>query len=197
MNWDLVHTTRSAAIDAIRSIQLNDDFAEVAAAIRAHGRLVTTGIGRSYHVALRTAGLFRAAGIPATALHAADAGHGDLGLLREETLLPLIVFSASGESRECVTLLMSEPAGHCHRVAVTTQPDSTVGVLCDWRLCYGPVYESGTCDFLPRASTIAASVLADCLLAATCGDLRVDHFARWHPAGSIGRESRRRMETGE
>lgn len=190
MNLEMIYATQNAAIDAIRSIRISEDLNEVATAIRAHRRVVVTGVGKSFCIALRTASMFRASGIPAHAIHAADAGHGDLGALLGESLLPLIVFSASGESRECVTLLMSEPASRCHRVAVTTRPDSTVGILCDWRLCYGPVYESGSSGLLPQASTIAAATLADCLVVATCGELGAGHFAKLHPLGQIGQSSR-------
>src|ERR1700761_2583980 len=152
------------------------------------GRVVVTGMGKSGHIARKTAATFASTGTPAFFLHPAEAGHGDLGMItRTDVVLAL---SNSGETPELVMLLP-----HLKRLAVPLvvmvgKADSTLGRAANVTLDVSVAEEACPLNLAPTASTTATLAMGDALavtLLEARGFTKQD-FARSHPGGSLGRQ---------
>ena len=175
-----------AALEALRPT-LGGAFAKTVARLHAlPGRLVVGGVGKSALVARKIAATLTSTGTPASFLHASDALHGDIGIVRpgDEALL----LSKSGETAE-VCALARVLAAHGHPLtAVTARADSTLARLAHDVLLTPVAREADAHDLAPTASTAAQMTLGDALAAALSalrGDTP-DDFARYHPHGALG-----------
>src|SRR3989440_3643158 len=153
-----------------------------------HGRVVVTGMGKTAHVAGKTAATLASTGTPAFFLRPAEAGHGDLGMItRGDAVLAL---SNSGETPELVLLLP-----HLKRLAVplivmSGRSDSTLARAASVTLDVGVPEEACPLNLAPTASTTATLAMGDALAVAVLearGFTKQD-FARAHPGGSLGRQ---------
>lgn len=170
---------------------LDERFVAVIAAVRrtmlAGRKLIFTGVGKNVAICHKLAGTFNSTGVPATVLDPNQALHGDLGLCRDGDLVFLL--SNSGQTEEVLRLvpLLKRLGGAT--VAVTNKPESDLGRACDLLLVYRAEMEACPLNLAPTASTTAALALGDAL-AMVYLDLRgfsKDDFARYHPAGTLGR----------
>ncbi|MBI1756169.1 MAG: KpsF/GutQ family sugar-phosphate isomerase [Fimbriimonas ginsengisoli] len=155
--------------------------------LRCEGRVVCCGVGKSGHVARKAAGTFASTGTPSLFLHAAEAMHGDLGMIRPEDVL--LLYTHSGESDEIVRLFPSVRAIGARTVLMTGRPDSSAGRLADLVLDTCVEREACPHDLAPTTSTTAMMALGDALAIAVMdarGFTRED-FARFHPSGTLGR----------
>ena len=152
------------------------------------GRVVVSGVGKSGHVARKIASTMASTGTPAFFLHAAEAGHGDLGMItRDDVVLAL---SNSGESDELLTIIPMMKRQGAKLIAVTGNPDSTLAKEADVHLDASVPQEACPLNLAPTASTTAALALGDALAIALL-DARgfSEHdFARAHPGGALGRK---------
>ncbi len=156
--------------------------------LQSHGRVIVSGIGKSGHIARKIASTMASTGTPAYFLHAAEAVHGDLGLLTRDDVL--IAVSHSGESSELLTVvpLIKRQGGRL--IAITGNPNSTLANEADVHLDAGVAEEACPLNLAPTASTTAALALGDALAVALL-DARgfgPEDFARSHPAGALGRK---------
>jgi arabinose-5-phosphate isomerase len=158
------------------------------------GRVVTTGMGKAGIVAIKVSATLASTGTPSIYLHPAEALHGDLGRCVKGDLL--VAFSKSGETEEVLRLLPLVKACGVGVLAVTQSRDSTLGRLADHVLELGPIDEAGRHALAPSASTLAMMALGDALaLVVQEGrDFGPEEFARFHPAGDLGRKL---MRVGE
>ena len=167
---------------------LNDDFIRAAECILAlEGRLVVIGMGKSGIVAKKIAATFASTGTPAFFVHAAEAHHGDLGMItRHDAVLAL---SHSGETDEVVSLLPTIKRMGSPLIAVTGNPESTLGHHADMILHVNVSQEACPNNLAPTASTTAALALGDALAVVVLDHrgFSPEDFARFHPAGSLGR----------
>jgi len=152
------------------------------------GRVAITGTGKSADVGQKLAGTLNSTGTRAYVLDATRAVHGDLGMVHPEDVV--LMLSHSGESEEIVRLL-----GPLHGlaraiVAVTGNADSTLARRADVALVYGPLEEVCPLGLAPSASTTAMIALGDALAFVLSHerDFTREDFARFHPAGSLGRK---------
>jgi arabinose-5-phosphate isomerase len=155
--------------------------------LRCPGRVVVSGIGKSGHIARKMASTFASTGTPAYFVHAAEAGHGDLGMIRSEDVF--ICVSYSGESSELLAIVPMVKRQGAKLIALTGQPDSTLAREADVHLDAGVAKEACPLNLAPTASTTAALALGDALAVALLdarGFSEAD-FARSHPGGSLGR----------
>jgi arabinose-5-phosphate isomerase len=151
------------------------------------GRVVVSGMGKSGHVAHKIAATLASTGTSAFFLHAAEASHGDLGMVvRGDVLLAL---SHSGESSELLALLP-----HLRRLAVpviamTGNPASTLAREAAVHLDVGVAEEACPLNLAPTASTTAALAMGDALATALLAarGFTSEDFARSHPGGALGR----------
>ncbi|PTY06281.1 KpsF/GutQ family sugar-phosphate isomerase [Opitutaceae bacterium EW11] len=170
---------------------LGEEFVEAAAAIEAAitaGRkLIFSGVGKSAHVGEKLVGTFNSTGVPSCFLDATQALHGDLGLCTEGDVA--IILSNSGQSEEVLRLVPVLKRFGVKIVALTKEPDSDLARHADFRLIYCVPREACPLKLAPTASTTAALALGDALamvLLESRGVTRED-FARYHPAGNLGR----------
>jgi arabinose-5-phosphate isomerase len=151
------------------------------------GRVVVSGIGKSGHIARKIAATLASTGTPALFVHAAEAAHGDLGMITRDDVL--IALSYSGEGDELLTMLPVAKREGTPLIAMTGNPGSSLAHLADVHLDVHVDKEACPLNLAPTSSTTAMLALGDAL-AIACLDARGfgrDDFARSHPAGALGR----------
>jgi arabinose-5-phosphate isomerase len=182
-----VLATEAAAIRALES-RLGAAFLAAARVLfDCRGRVVVTGIGKSGHIARKLAATLASTGTPAFFVHAAEASHGDLGMITADDVVLLL--SNSGETDELVSLMPHLKRQGAKLIALTGNEDSSLAQAADVHLDASVDTEACPLGLAPTASTTAALALGDAL-ALTLLDARgfsVEDFARSHPGGSLGR----------
>ncbi len=170
------------------SARLDDSFTQVVALLLAcRGRVVVTGIGKTGHIARKIAATFASTGTPAFFVHAAEAVHGDLGMITQDDVV--IAVSYSGAGQELLTILPVARRMGAKLVAITGNPQSELALLADVHLDGSVAQEACPLNLAPTASTTAALALGDAL-AVACLEARgfgPQDFARSHPGGALGR----------
>jgi arabinose-5-phosphate isomerase len=172
----------------------------VEAASRAGRKLIFSGVGKSAHIAAKVAATFNSTGVSSSYLDPTQALHGDLGLCEEGDLA--ILLSNSGQSDEVLRLLPLLRRFGLKVVAFTGNPKSDLARKADYRLLYRVRREACPLKLAPTASTTAALALGDALamVLLEARGLTRDDFARYHPAGNLGRvlllTAREIMRTG-
>jgi arabinose-5-phosphate isomerase len=180
----------SAALGATARA-LNADFVAAAQAVeatRAAGRkLIFSGVGKNAPIAQKIAATFNSTGMPSCFLDATQALHGDLGLVAEGDLAFLL--SNSGQSDEIVRLVPLLKRFGVRLVAFTASPASDLARNADYRLLFRVPREACPLKLAPTASTTAALALGDALamVLLEARGLTRDDFAKYHPAGNLGR----------
>jgi len=179
-----------AAADA-----LGDSFVDaVRRIVAAKGRLVVVGMGKSGHIARKLAATFASTGTPAFFVHAAEALHGDLGMITGEDVV--LAISHSGETPELAHVLPEAKKRGAQLIAITGNPRSTLARHADCVIEVPIAREACPLNLAPTASTTAALAIGDAL--AVCAMLergfREEDFARVHPAGSLGRKLKKVRE---
>ena len=179
-----------AALELTRS-RLDESFVKairlIERTILAENKLVFTGVGKNVPLGLKLASTFNSTGVPAAFLDPNQALHGDLGLCRHGELCLLI--SNSGETEDLLRLMPSLKRLGLNTLAITASPDSSLTRHCDQFLQYHYGQEACPLNLAPTASTTAALAIGDAL-AMVYLELRgfsKEDFARYHPAGSLGK----------
>jgi arabinose-5-phosphate isomerase len=176
--------------EAIRALQARLGAPFLAAArtlLDCRGRVVVIGIGKSGHIARKLAATLASTGTPAFFVHAAEASHGDLGMITVDDVVLLL--SNSGETDELVSLLPHLKRQGAQLIALTGNEQSSLALGADVHLDASVDAEACPLGLAPTASTTAALALGDALALALL-DARgfsVEDFARAHPGGSLGR----------
>jgi arabinose-5-phosphate isomerase len=151
------------------------------------GRVVVTGVGKSGHIGRKVASTLASTGTPAMFVHAAEAAHGDLGMItRDDVLLAL---SYSGEGGELLTIVPVAKREGTPLIAMTGSSDSSLARLAEVHLDVHVDKEACPLNLAPTSSTTAMLALGDAL-AIACLDARGfgrEDFARSHPGGVLGR----------
>jgi arabinose-5-phosphate isomerase len=188
---DLGRAVIATEAAAVNSLMGRIDSSFVAACnemLRCKGHVVVVGVGKSGHVASKIAATLSSTGTPAFFVHPADAGHGDIGMIKQEDLL--LALSNSGETRELSEILSPLKRLGVKLIAMTGNAASTLARHADIHLDVSVEKEACTLDLAPTSSTTAALVMGDALAVALLqarGFTRED-FARSHPAGRLGRK---------
>ncbi len=168
---------------------INDVFAKVVEAIlNLDGKIIVTGIGKSANIAQKIVATFNSTGTTAVFLHAADAIHGDLGIIRDEDLILLL--SKSGETPEIKVLIPLLKARGNKMVALVGNTTSYLAMQSDFVLDVSVPHEACPNNLAPTASTTAQLVMGDALAVALleCRGFTTDDFARIHPGGALGKQ---------
>ncbi len=159
----------------------------VALMLACQGRVVVCGLGKTGHIARKIAATLASTGTPSFFLHAAEAVHGDIGMIGGQDLLIAVSYSGSGQ--ELLTIL---PAAHrlgVKVIAMTGHNDSELARLADVHLDVSVSQEACPLNLAPTASTTVALAMGDAL-AVACLEARgfgAEDFARSHPGGALGR----------
>jgi len=176
-----------AALAAAMADGLGAPFAAAVETIRtARGRVIVTGMGKSGHVARKIAATLASTGTPAFFVHAADASHGDLGMITSDDVM--MALSWSGETEELKDLITYSRRFRITLIAVTVNAESTLGKAADIVLELPPVREACPHNLAPTTSSLLQLALGDALAIALLesrGFTAVD-FGVFHPRGSLG-----------
>jgi arabinose-5-phosphate isomerase len=168
--------------------RLSPAFVDAVASVRdCRGRVVVSGIGKSGHVARKLAATLASTGTPAFFVHAAEASHGDLGMITPDDIV--IMLSNSGETDELVSLAPHVRRQGAALIAMTGNAGSSLAQAADIHLDAAVDAEACPLGLAPTASTTAMQALGDALALALL-DARgfsADDFARSHPGGALGR----------
>ena len=177
----------AAAVAALAN-HIDDQFVAACRLIfNCSGRVVVTGMGKSGHIGDKIAATLASTGTPAFFLHAAEASHGDIGMITPADIL--LALSNSGETAELIALLPVIKRMHVGLIAVTGKPQSTLGRTADVVIDVSVPKEACPLNLAPTASTTAMLAMGDALAVALL-DARgftEEDFARSHPGGSLGR----------
>ncbi len=187
---EVARRTVTIELNAIEGLLDELDNAFAKAVLQVHhsqGRVIITGIGKSAIIAQKIVATMNSTGTPAIFMHAADAIHGDLGIIQKDDVV--ICISKSGNTPEIKVLVPLIKNFENKLIAITSNKDSYLGKEADFIL-YAPVEEEACPNNLaPTTSTTAQLVLGDafaiCLLELK-GFTEKD-FARYHPGGALGK----------
>jgi arabinose-5-phosphate isomerase len=186
----LAKSTLKLEADAVAGLaaQLSGDFVKVVQQIHdSSGRVVVSGIGKSAIIASKMVATFNSTGTPALFMHAADAIHGDLGMIRRDDVVVLI--SNSGNTPEIKVLAPLIKSGGNLLIAMTGVKDSFLAQQADYLLSTAVPKEACPHNLAPTSSTTAQLALGDALavvLLEMKGFTATD-FARYHPGGALGK----------
>jgi arabinose-5-phosphate isomerase len=189
------------AISAALKSDLGEAFARAADLVRnAKGRLIVTGLGKSGHIGRKIAATFASTGTPAFFVHAAEAGHGDLGMITTDDVI--LALSWSGEQPEMKALITYAKRFRIPLVAMTADRDSTLSKAAEIALTLPKAREACPHNLAPTTSSLMMLALGDALAIALLegrGFTSVD-FSVLHPGGKLGamlKYARDIMHTGD
>ncbi len=188
---DIAHKTFKIEIEELIHVssKINQNFAQAAHAIfEAKGRLIVTGIGKSGNIAQKLVATFNSTGTPAIFMHAADALHGDLGILQKEDVV--ICISNSGNSPEIKVLIPFIKQRGNILIAITGKLNSYLALSADFILDSAVNREACLNNLAPTSSTMAQLALGDALAVALMhlNNFTVEDFAKSHPGGALGKK---------
>ncbi|MDA7981385.1 MAG: KpsF/GutQ family sugar-phosphate isomerase [Alphaproteobacteria bacterium] len=154
----------------------------------APGRVITTGMGKSGHIAVKIAATFSSTGTPAFFVHPAEAGHGDLGMITASDAV--LALSNSGETAELTPILRYIKRNSIPLVAVTAKADSALAGQADVALVLPDFTEACPHGLAPTTSTTLQIALGDALAVALLKwrGFSSENFHDLHPRGSLGQQ---------
>lgn len=169
--------------------QLNTDFYKIVKLLfESKGRVVVTGIGKSAIIANKMVATFNSTGTPSLFMHAADAIHGDLGMIQQNDVI--ICISKSGNTPEIKVLAPLLKQSGNTLIAMVGNTDSYLAKQADYIL--DTTVESEACpnNLAPTTSTTAQLAMGDAL--AVClletREFKAEDFAKYHPGGALGKK---------
>lgn len=168
---------------------LNEDFEKAVNFIHhSKGRVIVTGIGKSANIATKIVATLNSTGTPAIFMHAADAIHGDLGIIQENDVV--VCISKSGNTPEIKVLVPLIKNYGNKVIAITGNPESFLGSNADFTLNSFVEKEADPNNLAPTTSTTAQLVMGDAL--AICllhlNNFSSKDFAKYHPGGALGKK---------
>jgi KpsF/GutQ family protein len=192
---------KSIIDDAVSTLQLeaqailglieniNDDFVKIIdLIIESEGRVIVTGIGKSAIIAQKIVATFNSTGTPAIFMHAADAVHGDLGMIQKNDIV--ICISKSGNTPEIKVLTpLLKQAGNI-MIGMVGQLNSDLALQADFILNTFVEKEACPHNLAPTTSTTAQLAMGDALAIALLNarNFNEGDFARFHPGGALGKK---------
>ena len=168
---------------------ISDDFEQsVSSILNCNSRVIVTGIGKSAIIAQKIVATFNSTGTPAIFMHAADAIHGDLGMIQKDDVV--ICLSKSGNTPEIKVLIPLLKASGNKLIAMVGELNSFLAQQADLVLNTAVEKEACPHNLAPTTSTIAQMAMGDalaiCLL--ECREFNEADFAKYHPGGSLGKK---------
>lgn len=155
--------------------------------LNSKGRVIVTGIGKSANIATKIVATLNSTGTPAIFMHAADAIHGDLGIVQKDDVV--VCISKSGNTPEIKVLIPLIKNSNHKIIAITGNKDSYLGKNADFVLNSYVTQEACPNNLAPTTSTTAQLVMGDAL--AVCllemKEFTSNDFAKYHPGGSLGK----------
>jgi arabinose-5-phosphate isomerase len=190
-----------AALAAALRGQLGTPFVAAVELIRkAKGRVIVTGLGKSGHIGRKVAATLASTGTPAFFVHAAEASHGDLGMITPDDVI--VALSWSGEQPEMKNLVNYSARFAIPMIAVTSNAESSLGSAARIVLELPKVREACPHNLAPTTSTLMQAAIGDALAIALLEGrgFTALEFAKFHPGGKLGamlKHTSDFMHTGE
>lgn len=174
---------------------LDDNFVKaVQEIVRCKGRVIVTGIGKSAIIGQKIVGTFNSTGTPAVFMHAADAVHGDLGIIQKDDVV--VCLSKSGNTPEIALLIPFLKANGNYLIAIVGTMDSLLAKEAHCALNCTVSREASPNNLAPTSSAMAQLAIGDAL-ASTLIKMRgftTEDFAKVHPGGILGRRTRLKVK---
>ncbi len=182
----VLQTEAAAILELVERIDGKFDKA-IRLLMNCRGRVIVTGMGKSGIICRKISATLSSTGTPAFFLHPAEAIHGDLGVIQSTDVV--IALSYSGETEEILRLLETIKRLGASLIALTGEPDSTLGKSATVTLNCQVSEEACPLNLVPTASTTAALALGDSLAMAllVAKGFRQEDFANLHPGGNLGK----------
>ena len=168
--------------------KIDDEFVKACELIsQCSGKVIVIGMGKSGHIGNKIAATLASTGTPAFAVHPAEAGHGDLGMISRNDVV--IAISYSGESDEISMILPVIQRAGVKIISMTGNHSSSIAKAADIHIDVGVKKEACPHNLAPTASTTATLAMGDAIAVSllTMKGFTPDDFARSHPSGSLGR----------
>ena len=158
------------------------------------GKLVLMGIGKTGIIGHKIASSLASTGTPAIFVNAAEAVHGDLGMINGTDIVMLV--SNSGSTNEILNVIAPLRKIGCTLVAMTGDTGSRLAQECDFVLSVHVDHEACPLDLAPSTSTTAALVMGDALMVCLMEKraFKAENFAVYHPGGALGRRLLARVQ---
>lgn len=191
---------RQVLIDEAKAInamvpRLGQEFVKAVELLLAcKGRIVVSGVGKSGHIARKIAATLASTGSPAFFVHAAEAAHGDLGMITESDVV--IAISYSGSSSELLAVIPTIVREGAPVISITGSDKNPLAEHATVNLNVHVEREACPMNLAPTSSTTATLAMGDAL-AVACLDAKgftPEDFARSHPGGALGRRLLTRVE---
>ena len=170
------------------SDNLDDDFsAAIDSILASKGRLIICGMGKSGIIGKKIAATLASTGTPCFFMHPGEAYHGDLGMVTPDDVF--LALSNSGETDEVIKLIPFLRDNKNILISMTGNPNSTLALSSDFHLNIRVEKEACPLQLAPTASTTATLAMGDALAVTLmkARNFQPEHFARFHPGGSLGR----------
>ena len=182
----VLQTEAAAILELVERIDGKFDKA-IRLLMNCRGRVIVTGMGKSGIICRKISATLSSTGTPAFFLHPAEAIHGDLGVIQSTDVV--IALSYSGETEEILRLLETIKRLGASLIALTGEPNSTLGKSATVTLNCQVSEEACPLNLVPTASTTAALALGDSLAMAllVAKGFRQEDFANLHPGGNLGK----------
>lgn len=177
--------------DTIKALQnsIDKNYCEVVRLLlESSGRLVVCGLGKSALVSQKLVATFNSTGTRSIFMHAADAIHGDLGMLDKDDIL--LCISKSGDTGEFKVLMPIARNLGCRIIGMTANVKSYIGTNSDYVLLTPIQEEADPNNLAPTASTTSQIALGDAIAISLLSlrGFKPEHFAKFHPGGSLGKQ---------
>ena len=180
----------SIEVDEAKNLinKIDDNFVDVVNVLyQTRGRIIITAIGKSANISNKIVATLNSTGTPAIFVHAAEALHGDLGVINSEDTI--ICISNSGNTNE-IKLLISQIRSLSNKlIAITGNSSSFLAKQADYVLDVGVEKEACINNLAPTSSTTNQLIIGDAIAVALlyCNDFTKKDFAKYHPAGTLGK----------
>ncbi|MBR4301643.1 MAG: KpsF/GutQ family sugar-phosphate isomerase [Bacteroidales bacterium] len=174
---------------------IDNDFSEAVKTIfSTKGRVIITGIGKSANIGMKIVSTLNSTGTPAIFMHAADAIHGDLGIIQNDDVI--ICISKSGNTPEIKALVPLIKNTSNPLIAIVGNTESFLATQADLVLNTTVDEEADPNNLAPTTSTTAQLVMGDALAVALlqCRKFTAQDFAKYHPGGALGKQLYLRVE---
>ena len=188
---DFARKTIEIEVDSLNKLTdfINEDFVKsVQTILNSKGRVVITGIGKSAIIAQKIVATMNSTGTPSIFMHAADAIHGDLGIIQKDDVV--ICISKSGNTPEIKVLIPLLKREGNPLIAITANKDFFLGLQSDFILLAYTKEEACPNNLAPTTSTTAQLVLGDALAVSLMQmkQFGSKDFAKYHPGGALGKK---------
>ena len=181
----VLQTEANAILEMVEA--LPKDFAEVVELIlKTEGRVIISGVGKSGHIGRKISATLASTGTPSYFVHAAEASHGDLGMITSQDICLLI--SNSGETNELRDILLHTRRFNIPMIAISSNMGSTLMQSADFKLNLPNLPEACAIGMAPTTSTTLTLALGDAIAVAVMEQrgFGSEDFLKNHPGGKLG-----------